>query len=73
MNGKEAPLNVFVKGPLLRNRRCFYNHFFTCVLAAHAGHSLTVGIVGLFTESMPIIIVVGTTALNETKHTKEKR
>lgn len=41
------------------------------VLKDHAGLSLTVGIVCLFTESMPIIIVISATAVNETKHIKE--
>lgn len=42
-------------------------------LTDHAGLSLTVGIVRLFTESMAIIIVISTTAVNETKHIKETR
>lgn len=36
------------------------------------GHSLTVGIVRLVTEPMPIVIVIGSAAGKETKHTQEE-
>lgn len=68
MNRKEAA--VFTTRPPLRDR-CSYEHL-ACPLAAHAGHSLTVGIIRLFAEAMSVVVVVSATALNETKHTEDK-
>lgn len=64
-------LSAFMNSPQLRYWRRLCEHLpWTWVV--HAGHSLTVGVVRLFAESVSVIIVISTAALNETKHREEK-